>query len=150
MSSLSLYINISHDHDNICLSSTICPSCAKYCSICSNYKSIDNLTLVTHITHTRTYTNAALYILGTEYCKAGASVNKGLSDLLERVGQQSGLFGPSPTPTSTPSAPSASHPSAGDHFYNLSHLHFLPPLSLPFTPSPCISLTSAIACCHEC
>ena len=87
------------------------------------------MTLVTHITHTRTYTNAALYILGTEYCKAGASVNKGLSDLLERVGQQSGLFGPSPTPTSTPSAPSASHPSAGDHF-----LQSLSP-SLPPSPS---------------
>ena len=99
--------------------------------------SLNNLTLVTHITHTRTYTNAALYILGTEYCKAGASVNKGLSDLLERVGQQSGLFGPSPTPTSTPSAPSASHPSAGDHFLQ-SLSPSLPPS--PLSPFPSFPL----------
>ena len=48
---------------------------------------------------------SALYILGTEYCKAGSPVNVGLKDLLERVGLQSGLFGGSAS-TAHVSAPS--------------------------------------------
>ena len=50
------------------------------------------------------YSPSALYILGTEYCKAGRSVKSGLTDLLDRVGLQSGLFGAvPPTPVSGPS-----------------------------------------------
>jgi hypothetical protein len=55
-------------------------------------------------THTPFYFLSALYILGTEYCKAGRSVKSGLTDLLDRVGLQSGLFGAvPPTPVSGPS-----------------------------------------------
>ena len=49
-----------------------------------------------HTTHHTATTHQALHILGTEYCSrsTSSSVDLGLADLVDKVGQQTGLYGP--------------------------------------------------------
>lgn len=85
---------------------------------------------------------SALLLLGTEYCRKSRSLDLGLSDLVELVGQKTGLYG-SPPPTGTDSSHKHSHTHAFLVYQQISCSVTLGHISLQWRHSAAIATSLA-------